>query len=140
MKPLFISALIVAISGCTSEPTTVDAPSTESTSSENTDQGADIHFFSVAWGCVELSESSLNGYEIQDYAVEDGSCPSTITVVGESSSPLFTCEIVVGPEEVPASYIFYDKRSLDNETVQDLESQGFNEGNFCPEIEKKTFL
>jgi hypothetical protein len=100
-----------------------------------------VHFFSVSWGCVEVERAELDAmaYTIQDYRVSDGKCPDTLEVIEKTSEPLLTCPITIGPQAVPATYVLYDKRSLDGETVSDLESEGFTENNFCPAIAQRAF-
>jgi|GEM_PF-2817357 len=104
-------------------------------------QSARVHFFSVAWGCVEVEKAKLDAaaYTIQDSATQVGACPETLSVLNSTSKPLLNCPIDIGPKSIPASYILFDKRSLDGKTVRDLRAEGFTTENFCPAVAERTF-
>lgn len=99
-----------------------------------------VHFFSVAWGCVNVEKEDLDseGYEIKDYKIEDGTCPKTLKVANEESKPMFTCKVKIN-DKIDALYVLYDKRTLDGSTVNDLRAEGFTKENFCPIIGSKQF-
>jgi hypothetical protein len=104
-------------------------------------QTARVHFFSVAWGCVEVEKSKLDAasYTIKDFATKTGACPETLPVLTSTSKPLLNCPVVIGPKLIPATYILFDKRSLDGKTVSDLSAEGFTTENFCPALAARTF-
>ena len=138
---------------CDNQENRTEKPATQSPvtagekSSENTTDAAGDgryqHFFSVAWGCVEVKELDLQkaDYQIQNFTTEAGRCPESLDVLGQKSEPLLSCEINIGsPAVVPATYVLYDKRSLDGETVSDLAQEGFRIDNFCPAVQQRDFL
>lgn len=106
-----------------------------------TTSSASIHFFSVAWGCVEVDQAKLDAaaYTIQDFETKAGPCPATLTVLDATSVPLLKCSVTIGPKSIPATYILFDKRTLDGKTVRDLRAEGFTSENFCPAVAERTF-
>lgn len=100
-----------------------------------------VHFFSVAWGCVEVDQAKLNAasYTIQDFETKTGACPSSLTILNTKSQKLLECPVVIGPKSIPATYILFDKRSLDGKTLSDLRAEGFTVDNFCPQVAQRSF-
>jgi hypothetical protein len=135
-----ILAMAATISACS-----------QSSSTGGTQQAADgqpaatssayIHFFSVAWGCVEVDKAKLEAasYTIQDFETKAGPCPATLPVLDATSTPLLECPVEIGPKSIPASYILFDKRTLDGKTVRDMRADGFTSENFCPAVAERTF-
>jgi hypothetical protein len=123
----------------------------QSSNTEGAQQAADgqpaaassafVHFFSVAWGCVEVDKTKLDAaaYTIQDFETKSGACPETLPVLDTSSKQLLKCPIAIGPKSIPATYILFDKRTLDGKTVRDLRAEGFTADNFCPAVAERTF-
>lgn len=123
----------------------------ESSNTGGTQQAADgqpaatapayVHFFSVAWGCVEVDKSRLEAaaYTIQNFEIKAGPCPASLPVLDATSTPLVKCPVVIGPKAIPATYILFDKRTLDGKTVRDLRAEGFTSENFCPAVAERTF-
>lgn len=123
----------------------------QSSSTGGTQQAADgqpaanskayVHFFSVAWGCVEVDKSRLEAaaYTIQDFESKPGPCPATLPVLDVTALPLLKCPVVIGPQSIPATYILFDKRTLDGKTVRDMRADGFTSETFCPAIAERTF-
>ncbi len=135
-KPIYLVLFLLCFSCSRSN----SSPQTNQDIEEST-SSSKIHFFSVAWGCVEVATIDLEAadYEIKDYQTSEGKCPDTLQVLEETSEPLFTCDVTIGPSEIDATYVFYNKRTLDKVNVDDLEAQGFTAEVFCPEISKKVF-
>lgn len=100
-----------------------------------------IHFFSVAWGCVEVDKAKLDAaaYTIQSFETKAGPCPATLPVLDATSKPLLKCPVEIGPQSIPATYILFDKRTLDGKTVRDMRAEGFTSENFCPAVAERTF-
>ncbi len=103
--------------------------------------GTYVHFFSVAWGCVEVDKAKLDAaaYTIKDFESKTGPCPETLPVLDTTSKPLLECPIEIGPQSIPASYILFDKRTLDGKTVRDMRADGFTRDNFCPALAERDF-
>ena len=116
------------------------SPDPTMTSSGMESNLAKLHFFSVAWGCVEVEQAKLDAaaYLIQDYKTEDGPCPGTLPVLDQIAQPLLTCPVKIVLPAISANYVLYDKRALGS-TVDDLKKQGFSQSNFCPAIFEKNF-
>ena len=100
-----------------------------------------VHFFSVAWGCIQVEVARLEAaqYTIRDFTPAAGACPTTVPVLTAVSKPLLQCPVVIGPASIPATYILFDKRTLDGQTVRDLQAEGFTEENFCPAVSQRAF-
>lgn len=116
-------------------------PEAVSTQEKDATDTKKISFFSVPWGCVQVDKSKLEAaaYTIKDYKTSPGACPSQINVVDQKASLLLTCAITIGPPAVPATYILYEKRTLDGKEVSDLKALGFSVSNFCPTLAQKKF-
>lgn len=104
-------------------------------------ESARVHFFSVAWGCVEVEKAKLDAaaYTIQDFETKTGACPETLSVLNTTAQHLLKCPVVIGPKSIPATYILFDKRTLDGKTVRDLRADGFTTDNFCPAVAERIF-
>ncbi len=131
-------------SACSKSSSSDGTPQTtgiQSASSATPVQSLKLHFFSVAWGCVEVEKAKLDAasYTIKNFETQSGGCPATLTVVNATSKKLLECPVVIGPSSIPAIYILFDKRSLDGKTVSDLSAEGFTVDNFCPMIAQKIF-
>lgn len=100
-----------------------------------------LHFFSVAWGCVEVDKARLDAaaYTIKDFETKTGPCPDSIPVLSATAVPLLKCSVEIGPPSIPATYVLFDKRTLDGKTVRDLRADGFTSENFCPAVAERTF-
>lgn len=137
-------AFMVVFSACSKSTSNDGTPQTtgiQSASSATPAQNSKLHFFSVAWGCVEVEKAKLDAaaYTIKNFATQSGACPSTLAVLTATSKKLLECPVVIGPSSIPAIYILFDKRSLDGKTVSDLGAEGFTVDNFCPMVAQKTF-
>jgi hypothetical protein len=130
------------LGACRSETSqTTREPAASSQNQNANEPGLYLHFFSVAWGCVQVEKAKLEAasYTIQDYKTAAGACPADIAVIDLRASPLLTCSVSIGAAGVPGTYILYDKRSLDGKNVADLKAEGFTASNFCPMLAQKKF-
>lgn len=138
---LVCAGFFPACSQSSSSPETQPATTGQAASTATSGSTEQVHFFSVAWGCIEVEKSKLEAasYTIQDFETKTGACPSSLTVLNTSSQQLLECPVVIGPQSIPATYILFDKRSLDGKTVSDLRAEGFTADNFCPAVAQRSF-
>jgi len=141
---LFIMVLAGFLPACSQSSSTPEAQPVaagQAASSATSASTEHVHFFSVAWGCIEVEKSKLDAasYTIQDFETKTGACPSSLTVLNTNSQKLLECPVVIGPKAIPATYILFDKRSIDGKTVSDLRAEGFTTDNFCPALAQRSF-
>ncbi len=142
MKHLMFCVLALTFSACSQSSSTGGTQQTaDGQAAAPAAQKSLVHFFSVAWGCVEVEQARLDAssYTIKDFETKTGACPETLAVLNATARQLLRCPVVIGPKAIPATYILFDKRTLDGNTVRDLRAEGFTEDNFCPAVAERTF-